>query len=158
MPFKQIQWNGWLLDVDVEATKRAYLDAPAIDLCCQDCQNYGALARAFSGDLLAFFEQFGIDPAKEAEVYTFWQNTAGLHYYGGFYHLVGSIRKRPEPLAYHNVTKQFQASFTEDVHLVPDDFPRPVLQMEIMAVLPRVLEEISTCEKTDIPFPMPGEP
>lgn len=154
MPFKQIQCGNWLLDVDVEATRRAYLDAPAIDLCCLDCQNYGAVTRTFSGDLLAFFQQFGIDPAKEAEVYPFYQDHAGMHYYGGFYHLVGSIRKGLESQEYYQVAERFRVSFTEDAHLVPDNFPRPVLQMEILAVLPWVLEEPSTCDKTDTPLPM----
>jgi hypothetical protein len=38
------------------------------------------LASAFSGDLLAFFQRFGMDPAKEAEVCVYCQYSKGLHF------------------------------------------------------------------------------
>lgn len=105
MAFEQIRWGDWLLSVDIAATRIAYLYAQSIDVCgCQGCRNYSALAHAFSGDLLAFFQRFGMDPAQEAEMSIYYQDTAGLHFYEGFYHLVGHIRKRPEPLSFFSVT------------------------------------------------------
>lgn len=124
MAFEQIRLGDWLLEVDIEATRSAYLRAEPIDLCsCQGCHNYGVLARTFSGDLFAFFQRFGMDPAKEAEVYINYQDMAGLHDYGGFYHLVGRIRKQPEPLSFFSVTEQFRVYFTQKASLVPKIFP-----------------------------------
>ncbi len=156
MTCEQIRLGDWLLEVDIEATRRAYLGARPIDLCgCQGCHNYSALASAFSGDLLAFFQWFGMDPAKEAEVFVYCQDRAGLHFYGGFYHLVARIREQPDPLSFFSVTEQFWVSFTQKTSLVPNDFPQPVLQMEIQAALPWVLKQPSLYETTTTPVRVP---
>lgn len=137
MTGEQIRLGDWLLEVDIEATRRAYLGASPIDGCgCQGCHNYSALASAFSGDLLAFFQRVGINPTKEAEICIYYQDKAGLHFYGGFYHLVARILEQPDPLPFFPVAEQFWVSFTQKTSLVPRDFPHPVLQMEIQAALP----------------------
>ena len=122
---------------------------------CQRCHNYSLLASAFSGDLLAFFQQFSMDPAKEAEVCVYCQDSKGLQFYGRFYHLVGRMHEQPTSLSFSPVTEQFWVSFTERADLVPKDFPRPTLQMEIQAALQWVLPQPSSYERTATPLRVP---
>lgn len=153
MAGEQIRVRGWLLEVDIEATRKAYHNAQPIDLCgCQGCKNYAALASAFSGDLLTFFQRLGIDPTKEAEMSVFYQDRARLHLYSGFYHLVACIREQPDPPSFFPVTEQFWVAFTQETNLVPRYFPQPTLQMEIQAALPWVLQQPSSYEIVATPI------
>jgi hypothetical protein len=94
-------------------------------------------------------------PAKEAEVCVYCQDSKGLQFYGRFYHLVGRMHEQPTSLSFFPVTEQFWVSFTERADLVPKDFPRPTLQMEIQAALPWVLPQPSSYERTATPLRVP---
>jgi len=124
MPFEQVRLEGWLLEVDAEATRRAYREAQLIDLCgCQGCRNYGAFARSLPTPILGVFSQLGIDPAREGEVWVYVHDESGQHLYGGFYPLVGSIVARPESLSFFPCSDVFYLYFTTGRWPGPCGFP-----------------------------------
>jgi hypothetical protein len=47
--------------------------------------------QAYPSEALAIFEQLGIDNRKESEIWHTHRDEFGLHHYGGFFHLVGTI-------------------------------------------------------------------
>ncbi|MCX7883932.1 MAG: hypothetical protein N2448_02750 [Caloramator sp.] len=70
------------------------------------------------------------------------QTDADEHLYMGFYHLVGEIIKRPNKEADKwddsNIIKIGNVKFTfnDELDLVPQDFPKPVIQLEFEVLLP----------------------
>lgn len=150
------EFGKYILDIDVEKTRAFYLGAARItDGCtCQGCRNYEKWASALSGELSAIFEGMGILPEKSPEVYVNCPNSDGTLFYGGFYHLCGTITQGSEPRkeisvninaidedTFFPLTPDFRAAFTENVALLEKDFPAPVIQMEILATIPFVLAE-----------------
>ena len=87
--------HRWKLQIDPEATRRAFSDVPtgAPESCgCGDCLNFAAARdRAYPSEVLAIFEQLGIDRSKESEIWHTHRDELGLHHYGGFFHFVGAI-------------------------------------------------------------------
>lgn len=65
----------------------------------------------------------------------------------GFYHLAGEIVKKPNKEAKKwddlNIIKidNLKFTFSEDLDLVPENFPKPVIQLEFEVMLPWLLEE-----------------
>ncbi|QBD79671.1 hypothetical protein EPA93_28310 [Ktedonosporobacter rubrisoli] len=147
MPFEQLTLGEWVIEVDSQATHEAYLKKETITCSCPGCQNY--LAACLAGQALtsamgALFEDLGMLPEKETEVYVYCGN-AERHQacYGGFSHLVGRLLNRPaNPREYTSVDDWFQVAFTEKAHALSPTFPQPVLQMEFLGVIPWVLPNL----------------
>ena len=153
------EFGKYILDIDVEKTGAFYRHAARItDGCtCQGCRNYEKWASSLSGASRAIFEGMGILPEKSPEVYVNCPNSDGSLFYGGFYHLSGTIMQGSEPwkeisvnisaldeYPFFPLTPGFRAAFTENVALLEKDFPAPVIQMEILANIPFVLPEKCT--------------
>ena len=87
----------WTLDVDLEATRRAYAATPEGAGCdCAYFRNWEALGEAAYPDALhEVFRRLGIDSRKPAEVYDMGRDATGLRLSGGWYHLVGTIVSAP---------------------------------------------------------------
>ena len=75
-------------------------------------------------------------------------NEDGTLLYGGFYHVCGTLPnkegKKRESICqeeYFNVSPDFGICFTDSVCLLEENFPAPVIQLEISANLPWVLQE-----------------
>ena len=163
----RLAFGQFILDVDVERTRAYYhSQETGIGCDCSGCRNYERAAEAFSEKLRDFFRTLGIDPGKPAEVYVSYTRADGTLLYGGFYHLCGtllqgkggwqavyagpknktSVWKRE---TCYSVTDRFFIAFTEDIVLLEDGFPTPVLQMEIDASLPWMLEEENDYPRDD---------
>ena len=151
----QKQIANWLVEFDHVATKAAYAALPLDMGCtCQICRNYCAYIPNLSDGVRNFFEDFGIDTAKPSEVYeNVFEDDKVL--YGGFYHLVGNYlsgddiwkpiakkHKYPQITEFYKITDDFKIGFTENISLVPKEFPRPVIQMEISFTIPWVLKNL----------------
>ena len=146
MPFELIKIDGWLIEVDREATQAAYLNEHSISTCgCDYCQNYFAacmMHTAHSPATVALFQRLGITPEKEAEVHAIYANQEKTQVsYGGWYHLVSRMIERAEKQAYAVIDDHFEVTFTEKQSLLSNEFPRPVLQMEFTGFIPWVLDE-----------------
>ena len=142
------------LDIDIQRTAAHYA-APYTPGCdCDGCRNFQKAVHRLPEDVLSFLRQFGIDPAKPAEVYAIHSPEGGETLYGGFYHLCGTILDGQEPWV-QVAKKQFRLDeryaislsgdfsffFTGDCHLLQPDFPRPVIQLEFTGNLPWLLDE-----------------
>ena len=154
----RLEFGQFIINADPEGTRAYYETDPGITCTCSGCRNYARAAAVFPAELLAFFHALGIDPQKPAEVYVNCTQADGRLWYGGFYHLQGRLlrgeggwytvaagetsRTRAwDGESCYLAAEDFRVAFTEDTALVAPDFPRPVLQLEIDAALPWLLEE-----------------
>ena len=109
-------------------------------------------------EVLCFFQSLGIDMKKMTEIYVNRANPDGTLLYGGFCHLCGNAlegksawvetQENADSKTFvwqkentYKISDDFRVSFQEECALVEKGFPQPVLQMEIEAVIPWVLEE-----------------
>jgi hypothetical protein len=101
----------------------------------------------FPKKIMNIFNLLGIDPRKEGEVYECLENEDGTQLYGGFYHIVGRIVYGPDLGIPNEVEKEFyslghneiEIGFNKDLALVPNAFPRPVIQFEFQMNVPWLL-------------------
>lgn len=148
---KTVCLQDWVLKIDVEKTKEYYDSITVEEGCdCDYCKNYIKNCKTFSQEVLDFYTMLGIDPQKEGEFMEFETDT-DEHLYMGFYHLVGEIIKKPSKKKWDDLNiirvDNMKFTFTDELDLVPEDFPKPVIQLEFEVVLPWLLEE--KCSKKD---------
>src|SRR5438046_2583462 len=92
---EHIHFYRWRLACDSLATRQAYsqieMGDPEACGCCY-CRNF-ILARdqVYPNEVLDLLHELGVDSRREREVYHMCRLPNGLHYYGGWFHLVGSI-------------------------------------------------------------------
>lgn len=147
------QQGVYMIDHDPARTGEFYAQAPDTLCGCSGCRNFRAAADRFPQGLRAFLEQFGIDPAKPAEMSVLYAPAEDEVNYNGFYHFCGEIRQGREAFI-QTGERSFQLDpryiirlaegdlwFRTDCALVDPAFPRPVVQVEVTFNLPWVLEE-----------------
>ncbi len=156
----EFRFGSYALDIDIQKTRLFYQKAAAVSVgcSCPGCRNFEKAVESLPDEIKHFFDTLGIDGKKPAEVYVYTVNGDGLVLYGGFYHLCGkllsgksawvTVKSRRKLKISHwdtskayPVSKDFHVSFQEACSLVEDGFPEPVLQMEIEANIPWVLDE-----------------
>lgn len=154
----RLEFGQFIIDADPEGTRVYYQTDPGITCTCSGCRNYARAAAGFPPELLDFFRALGIDPQKPAEVYVNCTRADGRLWYGGFYHLRGTLLQgeggwRPvsadetsrisawDRESCYRAAEDFYVAFTQEAALVDPDFPRPVLQLELDAAIPWLLEE-----------------
>ncbi|MFJ7826640.1 hypothetical protein [Psychrobacillus sp. NPDC096623] len=148
----QIKVGSWDIEIDVNRTKEFYKNYHLITegCSCDFCANYVLACDIFSQDIMNIFNLLGIDPRKEGEVSEYMENEDGTHLYGGFYHVVGRIIKGPNlwvPTKKGSEVssptfinyKGIEIGFSNDLVLVPEDFPTPVIQFEFQMNVPWLL-------------------
>ena len=140
------------LEVDAERTRKFYHRNGGISCDCDGCQNFTKAISQLPDPVKAFLDQFGIDPAKPAELSAIYAPSDDTVFYDGFYHICGTILQGTEPYIQIG-EKHFQLDtkysieldaensvfFSNDVHLLDDNFPKPVFQMNVFFTLPWVL-------------------
>lgn len=156
----EFRFGPYALDIDIQKTRLFYQKANnvSVDCSCASCRNFEKAVEILPDEIKYFFDSLGINMKKPAEVYASMVNDDGLVSYGGFYHLCGRLlsgesawvtikSSKKARTSYwdtsktYSVSKDLHVSFQEDCALVEDGFPEPVLQMEIEANIPWVLEE-----------------
>lgn len=156
----EVRCGSYALDIDIQKTRAFYQNADKVTAgcSCPGCRNFEKAAGLLPVETKRFFASLGIDIEKPAEVYVNTVNADGSVAYGGFYHLCGRVLRgesawvvvksnKKVRTSYwdtsktYAVSKDFRVSFQEDCSLVEDGFPEPVLQMDVEANLPWVLEE-----------------
>ena len=145
------------LEFDADRTRQFYQQNNHISCDCDGCQNFAAAISQLPEHVREFLDTFGIDPAKPAEISTIYAPSDDTVFYDGFYHICGTILEGTAP--YIQVgEKQFQLDtqylieldaensvfFSNDVHLLDDNFPKPVFQMNIFFTLPWVLPKANS--------------
>ena len=155
--FMYFEFDEYKLDIDVEKNKKFYKNAENItDGCsCDGCCNYFFATELFPKEVKDFFDKLGIDCKKATEIMVWCSEDNGKYlYYGGFYHLCGSILSGEDywkddgtinmPQLYH-ISDGYSVGFSRQTALLEKDFPHPVIQMEIdFHKVPWVLENINS--------------
>ena len=154
--FLLFQFGQTQLDIDVERTRAFYDTGKAIctPCACPGCRNFAKARGFFPEEVREFFHRLGVDPENPAEVTAFNSNDGNMTLYNAFYHLCGTmlscgnswIEDSPgcfqlELKDVHKLSDNFTIYFAEGCGLVHDDFPRPVVQMEMEFEIPWLLEE-----------------
>ena len=149
------RFGNYTLDVDVERTRAFYaredVKTTSEQCTCAGCQNYDKAILKMPAAVTDFLESLGLDPRKPAEAFDVMGGLAedGKVLYNGFYHLCG-VRLQGEDAwvetakdmkhldgdRMYAVDGDFKVSFEEEVCLLHEAFPTPVLQMEFDARLP----------------------
>ncbi|MBO0587865.1 hypothetical protein [Sporosarcina sp. E16_8] len=133
---RQFNINGNIIKVEVQKTKELYEPLPLISdkahCGCEDCSYYTKAIVHTSPAIQRFFEQFGIDPRKEAEVWRASENKDGTYYYVADYHFIGEIQGIKE-LDWVVVE---EASFGMTNHtgnlpspMIPETFTTPIIEL-----------------------------
>ena len=153
------RFSDYVLDIDVERTRAFYerddIKTTSEQCTCQGCQNYDKAVLTLPEKVLHFFREMGIDPCKPAEAFDVMGSQLdedGKVWYNGFYHICGTRLQgedawvgNAEDLMHLDEDKMykpdesFRVSFEEQVLLLHEAFPTPVLQMEFDAHLPWVI-------------------
>lgn len=132
-----------IIDIDVERTREFYKKAANItdDCRCQGCRNYEIAVDFLPKEVKDFFDMIGADMKKSPEVYVNCLNEDNTLFYGGFYHICGTIiRKQPDGETF-TISENYRIWVEEHSDLLEDNFPLPVIQLEISANIPWVLNE-----------------
>ena len=144
----------YVLDIDVDKTRDLYINAETISCPCQGCRNYLKWSSSLLEEPKYLLESMGVMLEKPAEVHVYNATQDGSLLYGGFYHLCGKIvhgKDSKDLIDDHesafgemqfDLTENFYVAFTKDIALLEDDFPEPVVQMEIVAIISFLLQEI----------------
>lgn len=90
-------FGSWTFTDDHEATLAAYARAAqgGSDECaCVGCRNFAkARDRVYPPAFVSFLQSLGIDPCKDGEVHHFVRLGPGRHFYGGWFHFVGTLER-----------------------------------------------------------------
>lgn len=142
------------LDVDVDRTRQFYTNENYEFCTCAGCRNFSKAYSLLPEVVQRFFQQFGIHMGKPAEISAYNSVDGNSTFYGGFYHICGTVLtgknpwqktgKRTYSLDQRyalNLTGDCSVFFTDACSLVEKDFPAPVIQMEFQCSIPWVLEE-----------------
>lgn len=154
-------FGKYRLDIDVGRTRLFYNRAERItDGCsCDNCRNYELATEFFPSEVHEFFSEIGVDIKKAAEIYTSDDNGKIVDY-NGFYHICAQMlsdtncwvpieKIKDNGLSAFDennlylITEGFSVGFTNECHLLEENFPLPVIQMEISFRCPWVLEWLS---------------
>ena len=111
---------------DRDATIAAYqgVELGGADECpvgksCLDCRNFAIQrAVAYPSSFKALLELLGIDPAKEAEVFTYGDELGDTQLYGGWFYLVGELVSGKPPSHWQTDSTGFHRHFS-------NSFPDP---------------------------------
>jgi hypothetical protein len=90
-----IEIGRWKIASDAESPRKAYaatLMGGPEECGCRPCLNFAAQRdETYPPDVMQLFEQLGIAPNRETEIYHMARLESGKHLYGGWFHFVGSI-------------------------------------------------------------------
>lgn len=92
---KQLQFGEWVIEVDIEATKKYYkhLNIPSIDSQCY--RNYTKYCESLASEEKQFFDSLGIDP-KRCNVNSMGMDKDGTYTTFGSYCVIGRFLEKPE--------------------------------------------------------------
>lgn len=144
---EEVTLNDYVVIVDKEKTLALYSELPQVSdkahCGCEDCQLFAKQILNSSPQILKFFEQFGINPTKEAEVWRAVPNVNGFDTYSADYHFIGFI-EGTDDLDWIQIE---EASFGLANHdgdlpspMIPITFQKPIVELAVRITMPH--EEI----------------
>jgi hypothetical protein len=130
----RIEFGGNVIDIDSVKTAGYCNTLPVVtDECdCPGCRNFVKASADFPDEVREFFNELGMDPKKASEVYAYGAVDEGKSvYYGGFYHLCGTILNDGDSDASYKITGSYSVRFTKEIDLPEENMPQDMIQMEI---------------------------
>ena len=130
----KIEFDGNIIEIDSEQTAEFCKTLPVVtDECnCPGCRNYIQAVDGFPTEVKDFFSGLGMDPRKASEVYVYGAVDDGKAvYYGGFYHLCGTIMTESDLYGAYRITDRYSVRFKKEIDLPEADMPKDMIQMEI---------------------------
>lgn len=137
--FQTMRIGDWVIEADVEETRRQYAK-DIEDMCeCLLCENDREVMKTLPREKAQMFEDFGLQPSVCTDINEFGQE-GDRHLYVASYFIVGRIiegKKEWDP------DRNWYISFElpRDDHFIPEGFPKPVLQLDCVTPLPWIIEE-----------------
>ncbi|MCM3354343.1 hypothetical protein [Bacillus halotolerans] len=137
--FQTMRIGDWVIEADVEETRRQYAK-DIEDMCeCLLCENYREVMKTLPSEKAQMFEDFGLQPSVCTDINEFGQE-GDRHLYVASYFIVGRIlegKKEWDP------DRNWYISFEvpRDDRFIPEGFPKPVLQLDCVTLLPWIMEE-----------------
>ncbi|MCY9183415.1 hypothetical protein ACTHPZ_19120 [Bacillus halotolerans] len=137
--FQTMRIGDWVIEADVEETRRQYAK-DIEDMCeCLLCENDREVMKTLPREKAQMFEDFGLQPSVCTDINEFGQE-GDLHLYVASYFIVGRIlegKKEWDP------DRNWYISFEvpRDDRFIPEGFPKPVLQLDCVTLLPWIMEE-----------------
>jgi hypothetical protein len=158
---RAVDVGPWRLEVDREATRRAYAARPdrwplSADCACGDCRNFRAqLATVYPQPALDVFEHLGLTPGREIEIYLTAPLPSGRRKYMGWFHVIGRLVDGPDShrwapdrrsacIVHERLDDDFALGVTAWSGLVQPSFEAEqasIVQVEFEVDLPWVLDE-----------------
>jgi hypothetical protein len=137
-----IEIDGWVLEVDVEATRRGYAEPTTREPCrCSSCRNFFAVQEAaFPAVLRDLYTRLALPDGREGEIYELGSARADVQPYAWWLHVVGRIVHDPGTVA--SFACGVVVYFTDAQTFAPSAFDgMPLVQAELSVPLPWVLPE-----------------
>ena len=153
------KFNQYVIDINIDKTRSFYQVAENIADGCDfpGCRNFEKAVSHLPQEIVEIFNKMGIDMKKAREAYVNCKNLDGTLFYAGFYHICGKLvsggspwketsqmSKELDEKELFKINENFQIGFQDEVGLLEENFPLPVIQLEFFANIPWVLEEENT--------------
>lgn len=142
----EFAFGPYRLMADIEAARAWYgaRPLPWVTCDCAGCRNFVQAVKVLPPAVEEFFAALGLDPEKPAEVCVDSADRESC-LYGGWYHLAGELTAggpSPDHLSgeWLALVEGVEAAFGPECHL-PEDFPRPCVQLNLERRLPWLLHE-----------------
>ncbi len=143
------RFENTIADIDLEKTKSYHKIIYSPDYChCSGCKNFKHWTKRCNPAIREAFRKIGIEDMRyfselSYPIVTEYQNQEAILYMG-MYYVVGTIVHQPEnliqpPEVFPELPDYFQYCISDKHDLVPDDFPRPALQLDFYAYLPWIV-------------------
>ncbi|MEG7283085.1 hypothetical protein [Bacillus sp. 0909A] len=137
--FQTMRIGDWVIEADVEETRRQYAK-DIEDMCeCLLYENDREVMKTLPREKAQMFDDFGLQPSVCTDIHEFGQE-GDRHLYVASYFIVGRIiegKKEWDP------DRNWYISFEvpRDDHFIPKGFPKPVLQLDCVTLLSWIMEE-----------------
>ena len=141
----------WEIEHDPAATRACYAQIPVGAGCdCATCRNFIAVDSAFPSEFRSLAELLAIDLTKPAEIVHYNREDSGLHFYGGWFHIVGSIISGEDALQNGRILLErllpnFELGFRRHTVVVDDAFlvyrSDSLIQIEFQTKLPWIIRD-----------------
>ena len=142
----EFTFGPYRLMADVEATRGWYGAhlLPRVTCGCAGCRDFVRAVKTLPPAVTDFFAALGLDPEQPAEICVDQGNRESC-LYGSWYHLTGALTAGGPPSgqlcgAWLTLAEGVEIAFSPECHLLPEDFPRPCVQLNLEWRLPWLSE------------------
>jgi hypothetical protein len=156
-----LSFGNFVVDVDVEETKKFYTKNNNYICECQVCRNYEKFCEKLTDEEKGFFSSLGIVPECHSEFYGTESDNKNMLFVVGMYYVKGTFINKPELVtitADKLIELNFETLFPDysfkigryevifeindiDIESIPVGFPEPILKLKFSITVPWLLDE-----------------